>query len=45
MTREEKLKAAKAWFANETEADPELIGFMGITPDRLIEMWEAETAQ
>lgn len=42
MTREEKLKLAKLWFSDVTEADPELIGFMGITPDKLIEMWEKE---
>lgn len=38
----EKLIKAKRWFTDVTEADPELMGFMGITPHQLVEMYERE---
>lgn len=40
-----KLEQAKKWFSEVTEADPELIGFMGITSSRLVEMYEWEVKE
>ena len=35
---EDKLNKARKWFEEVTEADSNLIGFMGITPTDIVEM-------
>lgn len=42
MQETDKLTKAKKWFEEVTEADSNLIGFMGISQAQLIEMYENE---
>jgi hypothetical protein len=38
----DKLSKAKKWFEDVTEADSSLIGLMGLTEQRLVEIYEIE---
>lgn len=42
VTYSEKLKQAKSWFEIVTEADSKLIGFMGISEPKLVDMYVHE---